>query len=79
MQRVKTREEISKQVFLNQSDIAKLLGISRPSAKRIYNYAKEIDNERDGKYVIEPTKVRITSVCKVIGQSLNTIQKLASN
>lgn len=74
-QRIKTRSEIASQAFLNQSDIVKLLDCSRPSAKRIYDYAREIDDKQ--KYVIEPVKVRITTVCKVTGLSLNTIQKMA--
>lgn len=74
-QRIKTRGEIANQAFLTQADIAKLLDISRPAAKRICDYAREIDDKQ--KYVVEPVKVRITSVCKVAGLAINTIQKLA--
>ena len=74
-QRIKTRTEVANQAFLNQSDIAKLLDCSRPSAKRIYDYARQIDDEQ--KFIVEPVKVRITTVCKVVGLSLVTVQKIA--
>ena len=74
-QRIKTRTEVANQAFLNQSDIAKLLDCSRPSAKRIYDYARKIDDEQ--KFIVEPVKVRITTVCKVVGLSLVTVQKIA--
>ena len=76
-QRLKTREEIASQVYLNQADIKKLLDVSRDTAKRIYMYAKQID-EDELRFIIEPTKVRIVSVCKATGMTLATIQRQAT-
>lgn len=75
MQRKKTKEEIAKQFYLSKTDIRVLLGIGYPQSIKVYNLANDIDNEELQKYRIEPTKVRMTSVCKVTGFTLNTIQK----
>ncbi len=75
MQRLKNRTEIANQTYLNQMDIKKLLDVSKPTAKRIYGYANEIDQKM--KYRIEPRKVRITSVAEVVGLSLNTLKRQA--
>jgi len=75
-QRIKTREEIASQVYLNQADIKKLLDVSSSTAKRIYTYAKKIDEE-SLKYIIEPSKVRIVSVCKVTGLNIALLRKQA--
>ena len=69
-QRIKTREEIASQVYLNQADV------SSSTAKRIYTYAKQIDEE-SLKYIIEPSKVRIVSVCKVTGLNIALLRKQA--
>ena len=45
MQKVKSREEIANQIYLNKADIRKLLGVSYNTAVRIYDYADKIDNE----------------------------------
>lgn len=76
MQKKKTRQEIASQSYLCINDIRHLLSVSYASAKRIYDYAKEIDDE-EVEHKIFPTKVRMTSVCKVTGQSLKTIRTLA--
>ena len=65
MQHTKTREEIFAQPYLTKADIKRLLQVSQ----------EVIDKEFFGKFRIEPTKVRITSVCKVAGISLNTLQR----
>lgn len=75
MQRTKSREEILAQPYLTKADIKKLLQVSQGKAVRIYRFAETIDNEFFKEFRIEPTKVRITSVCKVAGISLNTLQK----
>jgi hypothetical protein len=75
MQKVKTREEIANQIYLNKADIKKLLGISYNTAVRIYDYANKMDNELP--FRIEPAKVRITSVAKVVNMSLETLKKQA--
>ena len=75
MQRTKTREEIFAQPYLTKTDIKRLLQVSQGKAVRIYNFAEVIDKEFFGKFRSEPTKVRITSVCKVAGISLNILQR----
>lgn len=75
MQRTKSREEIFTQPYLTKTDIKKLLQVSQGKAVRIYRFAETIDNEFFKEFRIEPTKVRITSVCKVVGISLDTLQK----
>lgn len=72
---MKTREQILEQVYLTQNDIRLLLKVGYKHADKLYGFANEIDSEELGKYRIEPRKVRITSVCKVAGVSLNTLQK----
>lgn len=76
MQKKKTKQEIALQPYLCINDIRHLLSVSYATAKRIYGYAKELD-DAELKFCIEPTKVRMTSVCKVTGQSLKTIKTLA--
>lgn len=76
MQKKKTRTEIATQPYLCINDIRTLFSVSYATAKRIYGYAKEID-DKEVKHKIFPTKVRMTSVCKVTGQSLKTVKTLA--
>ena len=79
MQRLKSRTEIANQIYLNKADIKKLLKVSPAKAKRIYEYADEIDkNDENMKYRIEPRKVRITSVAKVVGMKLDILKQQAS-
>ena len=79
MQRLKTREEISRQVYLNKADIKMLFGITDTPAGRIYDLAEKLDIEQLGKFRVEFAKVRITSACKVSGITLQTLQRQASN
>ena len=72
MHRNKTRKEISQQCYLTKTDISKLLDVTFERAVRIFNYANGIDNSLQ--YRVEPLKVRITSVCKIVGFTLEEIQ-----
>lgn len=76
MIRIKTRQQIASQLYLTKTDIQRLLGVSQYKARRIYDLADGIDAE-ELKYRIEPTKVRISSVSKATGISLNLIKKQA--
>lgn len=76
MIRIKTRQQIASQLYLTKTDIQRLLGVSQYKARRIYDLANNIDAE-ELKYRIEPTKVRISSVSKATGISLNLIKKQA--
>lgn len=77
MQRQKTRVEISSQLYVNKNDIRRLMGVSFDVAREIYTRAEEIDKSQ--KFRIYPTKVKITSVCKVTGFTLESIRKQALN
>ncbi len=74
----KTRRQIVQQAYLTKSDISRLLGISQARAKRIYD---EAVNKIDGKmeFRVEPTKIKITSLCKVTGYTIKTLQQLILN
>lgn len=72
----KTRQQIANQLYLTKTDIQRLLGVSQQKAVRIYDLANQIDAE-DLKYRVEPTKVRITSISKVTGISVNLMKKQA--
>jgi hypothetical protein len=76
MQFKKTRQQIASQLYLTKTDIQRLLGVSQQKAVRIYDLANQIDAE-DLKYRVEPTKVRITSISKVTGISVNLMKKQA--
>ena len=76
MIRTKTRQQIANQLYLTKTDIQRLLGVSQYKARMIYDLANNIDTE-ELKYRVEPTKVRLTSVSKVTGLSLNLIKKQA--
>lgn len=72
----KTRQQIANQLYLTKTDIQRLLGVSQQKAVKIYDLANQIDAE-DLKYRVEPTKVRITSISKVTGISVNLMKKQA--
>lgn len=76
MYRKKSKEEILKQFYLCKRDLRVLFQIGEVRASKIYRLAEKIDDDELGEYRIEPMKVRITSVCKVTGLNLNTLQKL---
>lgn len=65
-------------MYLNIADIKHLLDVSQQSAKRIYLLADEIDSDKSNlPHRIEPAKVRITSIAKVVNMSLETLKKQA--
>lgn len=72
---MKSREDLLKEVYLNKSEISRLLKISPPAAKRMFDSAMEIDNEQLGKWKIYDNRVRIKSVMKVAGVDFNLLQK----
>ena len=78
MRKRKSREDISKQPYLCKKDIEVLMSVTYRGAKKIFDYAMEIDRQ-ELPYIIEPYKVRLVSVCKVTGQPLHTIRMLCSN
>lgn len=72
---MKTKESIYKQYFLNIQDIQILFELSRPKAKQVFDYADELDQEKYQEYRIEPRKVSIDSICKVLKVSDKDIKK----
>lgn len=76
-QRLKTRQEVARQSYLCIEDIRKLLDVSWPKAKKIYSICREIDDKELQPYIIEPTKVRISTVSKVTKIPVNMMRKLA--
>lgn len=72
---MKTKQSILEQFYLSQTDIRILLSIGYKQADKLYDLANSIDEKELGEYRIEPNKVRITTVCKVTGFTLNTLQK----
>ena len=79
MKRIRSREELISKPYLSKTEIGRLLDVSWAKAERIFCLADKLDFEDLKDMRIEPTKVRITSVCKVIGMSINTLQKLVDN
>ena len=77
--RIKTRKEIASQSYLCVEDIRKLLDVSWPKAKKIYTYCRAIDDKDLKPYIVEPTKVRIKTVCKVIKMDINMIKKMVKD
>ena len=72
MKRKRTREEVAKQVYLNQTDIADLLQISKAKAKRLYEECDRL--ESDSQFRVEDRKVMTETVCRVAGISLKRLQ-----
>lgn len=75
MQVIRPREELAGELYLSKADIARLLKVPRSAATRIYDYANEIDSQM--RFRIFPNRVKITSVCKVTGFTLETIRRQA--
>lgn len=72
---MKSREELLKEVYLNKIEISRLLKISPPTAKKIFDMAMELDNKDFGKWKIYDNKVRIKSVMKVAGTDFGLLEK----
>ena len=71
---MKTKEKVLSQTYLNIADIQTLLGCSWKKAKRAYTEANAIDEE-ELRFRVEPHKVRMQTVLKVTGLSLNMLMK----
>ena len=64
MQRKKSRAELLSALYLNISEIAVLLDVPRPVARKIYVKSQAIDKEQLGDFWIYQNKVRIGSVAR---------------
>lgn len=75
MQRSKSRLELLSVMYLNTSEIARLLDIPRPRAKRIFDIAMHEDKAQLGTRQIYDTKVRLKTVMAVAGINYNLLSK----
>lgn len=71
----KSREQILEQFYLSKEDIRVLFKIGYKKADETFKRADEIDEKELKEYRIERNKVRITTLCKVTGFTLNTLHK----
>ena len=74
MKRKRSRLEVSRQVYLNVTDIKDLLQISPYQARRVFQKADEIDAAELSTFRIEPRKVRTETVCKLAQISISKLQ-----
>lgn len=72
------KDEIAMRYYINKSQIARLLGISREQARVIYDEAEKRDAERFKDFRPEPSKVRTRTVCSVYGINYEEVQKRAN-
>lgn len=73
--RVRTREVLLQEFYLNRTDIGRLLRISPSESRKVFDRAMELDQEQLGEWILYDNKVRIKSVLKVAGVDLNFLQK----
>lgn len=69
-----TREEIAEKCYLNVTDISRLLLISRPRAKRLFDLCREYELERT-KFIPYDSKVKIETVMTLTGKTLSTLKE----
>ena len=62
--------------YLNRKQIARLLGISVPKARALYEKADEIDSQME--FRVEDNKVRMKSVLRVAGLTYEELKKRAA-
>lgn len=67
MKRERTKEEIERSQYISVSEIQRLTGLGRTTARKIFNYADSIDSEELGAYRPITTRVRLKSVYRVLG------------
>ena len=72
---MKEKEKILKQYFLNIQDIQILFSLSRPKARKVFELADELDNEKFKEYRIEEKKVTLDSTCRVLKTTVQGIKK----
>ena len=72
---MKSREDLLNEVYLNKAEISRLLKVSPPAAKKIFDSSMALDNKVLGNWKIYNNRVRINSVMKVAGIDYNLLQK----
>ena len=79
MKKKKSRLELLCTPYLNITQIADLLDVPKTVARKIYIKSQQIDKEQLGDFWIYENKVRIGSVTKVSGISLQTLERDIKN
>lgn len=76
MRKAKSRDEILESPYVTKTEVQRLLGESYRTASRVYNLALQKDLAELGGRMIYPDgeKVRITSVCWVMGIRLKDLK-----
>ena len=69
---MKTRDEVLEQVYLNKTDIAILLGITRAKAGKLFDLAKEVEFNQFSPY---ESKVRMNTVLGVAGITFSQLER----
>ena len=75
MMKTKSRESLLSTVYLNRSEIARLLDIPRPRANKIFALAMKEDKRQLGERHLYDTKVRIKTVLDVAGVNYNLLAR----
>ena len=78
MNRNKTVEEIANSMFMSKADIRKMFRFGSDRAKAIFDRADLIDAE-EIRYRVFDDRVRTTSVCKVLGITVEQLKKAYCN
>lgn len=72
---MKTKEKVLSQYYLNMNDIKTLLGVSHKTAKKIYEKADEIDENKFKEYRVEERKVTMKSVLEVNHLTMKDLER----
>ena len=75
----KTLKEIANGVYVNKSEIARLLGVAHVTGSKIFDQAQKIEIAELNDNYIDTTKVRTASVLKVLGLKREDIINMALN
>lgn len=75
MRVIKSREEIINSPYITKTEVQRLTGESYKTASRIYDLALKKDREElDDLIYLSGQKVRLTSVCSVLGIKLKDLK-----
>lgn len=74
----KTPMEIAKGVYVNKSEIARLLGVAHVQGAKIFDQVQKIEIAELNDNYIDRTKVRTASLLKVLGLTREDIINQAS-
>lgn len=78
MKRTRTPEEILSSPFMTKTDIKRILHVGSDKAYDIFTTADDIDS-RELEYRVFYDKVRTTSVCRVLGVTVEQLKRAHCN